>query len=579
MASPLASLRSRVFAATAVAAVLPVTAALAFVTRRVAEQAEAELTRGLDAAARLVEQYHRTRIETATERASLVADLPKLKAAVATGDPPTVEQVAREYRASVRSDVFAVADRDGRTLASLGAAAGSFTAAPGVRPAEFRVERGQLLETVSVPILLGEQVPELLGHLTLAFALDAAFAARLGALTGSQVAIALDRRVFASTLPRALDAALGARAAQDRSIDLAGEDYAVARAALGPEPAAPVVLVLRSRADALRPLRTLRNALAVAALAAIAVGVLLSWAVARTVTRPLAALTHAMKEIAATGDLARRIGPGRPWDDEDARLVARSFGTLTDSIARFQREASLRERLSALGRLSTVIAHEVRNPLMIIKGSLRTLRREGMAPDEVREAAADIDTQVARLDRVVGDVLDFARPLRIEPMVVDPSALARDAAAAALEGAAGVTARFRLDPQAASVVTDGERLRAALVNLVANARDSLEARPSPFPAGAEAATVEIGSRRLDSGRILLWVEDQGEGIAAADLPHVFEPYFTTKRTGTGLGLAIARKTVEALGGTIRMESRPGAGARVELELPATPPAASATEGR
>jgi signal transduction histidine kinase len=302
------------------------------------------------------------------------------------------------------------------------------------------------------------------------------------------------------------------------------------------------------------------------------VSVLLSWAVARTVTRPLAALTDAMKEIAATGDLARRIGPGRPWDDEDARLVARSFGTLTSSIARFQREASLRERLSALGRLSTVIAHEVRNPLMIIKGSLRGLQRAGAKPDEVREAAADIDTQVARLDRVVGDVLDFARPLRIEAAPVDLAALVREAAQAGLEGAASVSTRMALDPAAASLVTDGERLRAALVNLVANARDSVAARPAgPNGGERDGADVLIGSERLESGRVRLWIEDRGEGVAEADLPHVFEPYFTTKRTGTGLGLAIARKTVEALGGTIRLSSRPGAGARVEIELPAAPP--------
>jgi signal transduction histidine kinase len=578
MARPLASLRSRVFAATALVAVVPMAAALLFVTRRVAQQAEVELTRSLGEAVRLVGQYHSTRIETATERASLVADLPRLKAAVATGHPPTVEDLAREYQASVRSDVFVVKGRGGRTLASLGTAPASWPTTGA--PAAFHVDRSRLLETVSVPILLGEQAPELLGHLTLGFALDDSFAQRLNALTGSHVAVVKDGRVFASTLPRALDAALATADAARRSLDLAGEDYAAARAALGGDVDAPFVLVLRSRADALRPLRTLRDVLLVAAVAAVAVSLLLSWAVARTVTRPLAALTDAMKEIAATGDLARRLGPGRPWDDEDARLVARSFGTLTDSIARFQREASLRERLSALGRLSTVVAHEVRNPLMIIKGSLRTLRREGIAPEEVRDAAADIDTQVARLDRVVGDVLDFARPLRLEPASVDPAAIARDAAHAALEGATGVSARFRFDPGVTSLVTDAERLRAALVNLVANARDSLEARRASAPSGADpATTVEIGSQRLGSGRVLLWVEDPGDGIAAADLPHVFEPYFTTKRTGTGLGLAITRKTVEALGGAIRLESRPGAGTRVEIELPATPPATSATESR
>ncbi len=574
MARPLASLRSRVFAATAVVAVVPLAAAVLFVTGRVAQQAEAELTRGLEEAARLVGQYHRTLIQTATERASLIADLPKLKAAVATGDPPTVEQVAREYRTSVRSDLFAVIDREGRALATLGAPAAGW---PAGGKAAYSVEDGRLLETVSVPIVLGEQSPELLGHLTLGVALDDAFATRLNALTGSHVAVVRAGRVFASTLPRELDAALAAQA-DERSLDVAGEDYAATRATLGDVAGAPQVLVLRSRAEALRPLRTLRDALGIAAVVAVAVSLLLSWALARTVTRPLAALTDAMKEIAATGNLGRSLGPGRAWDDEDARVVARTFGTLTDSIARFQREASLRERLSALGRLSTVVAHEVRNPLMIIKGSLRALRREGAAPEEVREAAADIDTQVVRLDHVVGDVLDFARPLRIEPSSVDLPAVARDAAHAALEGASEVGARFAFDPAATRLVTDGERLRAALVNLVANARESLEAAREPG-AAAGHASVEIGSRSLEAGRVLVWVEDAGKGVAIADQPHLFEPYFTTKRTGTGLGLAITRKNIEALGGTVRLDSRPGAGTRVEIELPAAPPDTSAAENR
>jgi two-component system sensor histidine kinase HydH len=284
------------------------------------------------------------------------------------------------------------------------------------------------------------------------------------------------------------------------------------------------------------------------------------------VTRPLADLTATMKEMAATGDLARGLGPGRPWDDEDARLVARTFGALTGSIARFQREATLRERLSALGRLSTVIAHEVRNPLMIIKGSLRTLKGERASAEAVREAADDIDQQVARLDRIVGDVLDFARPLRVEPAPVDVAALAAEAARAAFEGSDGPGPRLALDTPPGTIVTDGERLRGVLVNLLENARDGVVA------AGRAGPDVEIGARRLGSGRVLLWVEDRGAGVAAADLAHVFEPYFTTKRTGSGLGLAIARKVVEALGGSIRMESREGEGTRVEVELPDSTPA-------
>jgi signal transduction histidine kinase len=305
---------------------------------------------------------------------------------------------------------------------------------------------------------------------------------------------------------------------------------------------------------------------------AVAVSLLLSWAVARTVTRPLAALTDAMKEIAATGDLTREIGPGRPWDDEDARLLSRTFNTLTKSIARFQRQAAVRDRLSALGRLSTILAHELRNPLMIIKGSLRVLRREDAGPEEVREATGDIDHEVARLDRIVGDVLDFARPLKIEPACTELAALCRDAARAALEGAAGVGVREAFDPGLGQATTDGERLRTVLVNLVANARDSVLTRREGGGANpSEDDGIEVGGRRLEGDRVLLWVADGGAGIAAADLPHVFDPYFTTKRTGTGLGLAIARKVVEALGGLIRVESREGEGTRIEVELPVSVP--------
>jgi signal transduction histidine kinase len=563
----LASLRSRVFAATALVAVLPTALALAFATRRVTQQAEAEVSRELEEAVRLVEQYHSTQIELAAERASIVADLPKLKAAVAEADARTAEPIARDYRARVRSDVLVLADRDGRTLVSLGADRSSWTGGP----ATFREERGRLLETFGAPIVLdrGGDAPEHLGYLTLGFALDDAFAARLRALTGSQVAVAKGGRVYASTLPRAADAAL-VRVSGDGGgivrLDLGGEEHVAARAALGPGADAPFVVVARPRAEALRPLRTLRTALLLSAAAAVGLGVLLSWALAGTVTRPLAALTDTMKEMAATGDLARGLGPGRRWDDEDARLVARTFGALTGSIARFQREAALRERLSALGRLSTVIAHEVRNPLMVIKGSLRTLKGERAPVESVREAAADIDQQVARLDRIVGDVLDFARPLRLEPAPVDVGALVREAARAAFDGSAGPGPRLSLDPSPGTLVTDGERLRGVLVNLLQNARDGVVGVGRTGP-----DAVEIGARRLAAGRVLLWVEDRGPGVAAGDLPHVFEPYFTTKRTGSGLGLAIARKVVEALGGSIRMESREGEGTRVEVELPAAHP--------
>ena len=566
MGRVLASLRSRVFFATALVAVLPMGAALGYVTARVTRQAEAGLARQLEEAARIVEHHHRVRLETGRERALLMADVPMLKAAVATGDPPTVERLVHDYPERVGCDLFNLSDGEGRVLAALG---GSL---PGGdvphAPEGFAVESDRLIEYFTVPILLGTGTPERLGELTLGFVLDDRVAHRLRTLTGSHVVLAYGGRVHATTLSRRHDPSLLTAAAGPgvQRLRLNQEDWVVLRRPLVTGNEDPSVLVLKSRAEALRPLDTLRAALAVAALVAVMVSLLLSWAVARTVTRPLAALTDGMKEIAATGDLAREIGPGRTWDDEDARLVARTFNTLTDSIARFQKEAALRDRLSALGRLSTIVAHEVRNPLMIIKGSLRTLRREEVSSEEVREVTADIDHEVARLDRIVGDVLDFARPLEVELAPTDLAEVARGAGEAALEGSEDVTVRYALEPTLGSRLTDGERLRTVLVNLAVNARDSIRARRRED--GGDVGDIEMGARAVENERVRLWVTDGGEGIAAPDLHRVFEPYFTTKRTGTGLGLAIARKVVDALGGVIRVESQEGEGTRIEIDLAA-----------
>ena len=109
-----------------------------------------------------------------------------------------------------------------------------------------------------------------------------------------------------------------------------------------------------------------------------------------------------MREMASTGDLTRKItlSPNARWEDEDARLLATTFNAMTDSIVRFQREATQRERLSSLGRLSTVVAHEIRNPLMIIKTALRALRGDGVTPDQLRAVPGGARLAAARLAAV-----------------------------------------------------------------------------------------------------------------------------------------------------------------------------------
>jgi signal transduction histidine kinase len=577
----LSSLTNRIFLASAALAVLCIGAAVYMVNVRVTRQAEAELERGLVEAARVVEQHRTTLSETFTLVARLVADLPKLKAAVETGDPPTVQPLAADYQERVKSDLFVVTNRTGTVLAAVGPAGrlegGDLpvqSALLGRETTSFRAHPNGVLQVVTVPISIGAAPPEMMGTLSLGFVLDDEVAARFGALTESEVAFALDGTVRAATLPPAKRAALSplVDATGVSRVPLDGSEYvAVSRPLAPPAPGASTAtaLILRSRTERLRFLGAIHTALAGTALLAVLVATVLSYGVARTVTRPLAKITAAMREMSTTGDLTRKIAlePAH-WEDEDAGLLARTFNTLTDSIAAFQRGAAQRERLSALGRLSTVVAHEVRNPLMIIKASLRVLRQAAGSPAESREAVADIDEEVRRLDRVVNEVLDFARPIHCEVGPTDLNALCRSAAEASLSGGSAPGISLRLDPQLPGVMTDGERVRTALVNILSNAREAVAARSAEAAGPSGAPDVELTTVRANGG-VAIVVADRGIGIAVADLPHVFDPYFTTRRTGTGLGLAIAKNIVEALGGAITVRSRPAEGTEVRIELPAT----------
>jgi signal transduction histidine kinase len=559
------SLQNRMFVATALVAVVSLASVIPFIASRITREGEAELRRGLLEAADHAERHHASRLETLTLVTRLIADLPVLKALVDIADPATVEDAAREYLGQAHADVIAVTDRRGKTLARLGASEvpieSVHEALAGKTVVAARVEDGRLIEQVTVPVLVQREV---LGTLALGLTIDEEYASQIETATSSEVAVVLDGRVLAATAPLPPDEVVTA-AGRDgvtivRTHDL--EYAAVARPLLvpGADGPRPVVVLLRSSTERLLFLRAMRTGLVGAAVVAVGLAVLLSYAVARTVARPLGSITDTMRAMSASGDLTRKIPAGGTWDDEDARVLATAFNALTDSIRRFQQESALKERLSALGRLSTVIAHEVRNPLMIIRASLRILQLHELGEGERLEAVADIDQEVTRLDRIVRDVLEFTRPVDVERTATDLGTVCRAAAQALVHEKDSVA--VRVEPGLPLLTTDGERLRRALLNLLTNARDAVAGRST-----AAGPLIELRAGRRDGDGIVLEVEDHGSGISADDLPHVFEPYFSTKRTGTGLGLAITRNIVESLGGTISAASRPGKGTVMRIELP------------
>jgi signal transduction histidine kinase len=575
------SLTNRVFLACTLLATLSLGLAFYFVDERATSEAEADLRRGLLEAATLVERSGVIRTDHFIRLARVVADLPKLKAAVETGDPPTVQPIAEEYREEVAADLLVLTGRTGMVLGADGG--DSSTIATAARPqADDEVtvfvphERG-VLQLVSVPILLDGDVPEILGHLTIGLFLDQALAAELKSLTGGEVAFGVQGRILASTLPAQAHATLTTvmNRPQIGSITIGNEEFlALSKPMEVADSNGGVAIILRSRTDSLRFLSTIRIRLAAVMVVTLLLATILSYGVARTMTRPLAAITTAMREVAATGDLTRKISlKSRAWDDEDARLLASTFNTLTESVARSQREAAQRERLSSLGRLSTVIAHEIRNPLMIIRASLSTLRNERVTAVERREAISDIDDETIRLNRIVSEVLDFARPIRFELAETNINDVCRASAAAAWTGSSDSSVSLDLDAHMPLVATDAERLRTALVNILTNARHAVLAVPRA-DTGTDGPSVSAGHSqdvllrtRAGGGRVRIAIRDYGVGISPEDLTHIFDPYFTTRRAGTGLGLPIAKNIIEGLGGVLTVSSRRGEGTEVQIDLP------------
>jgi len=583
--SLLSSLRGRIFLGSALLAVLSCGVALLVVNRRVANEGERSLQREILVAGAIVDQLRTSRTETYTVTARLIADSPTLKAALTTDDAPTVQGNLQKYGPLLNSaNLLLVTNAKGVVKATVGdasAAARLLAGQPAVKNAlagretvSLLPQPNGILQVVTVPINLFLTPPQILGTLSAGFLLDDRLAAQLKENTGSDVAFGMDGRILATTLSRNADPVLAAHLTTSgvSTVSIAGDEYAVLPRPLGASGGGPVALILRSRAEQLQSVREIQTGLAVTAVIAVALAILLSFAVARTITRPLAGITDVMREVAATGDLTRKItlGEGRLWRDEDAQLLATTFNTLTDSVARFQREMSQKERLLSLGRLSTVIAHEVRNPLMIIKGSLHALRQKHPDETAVREAVNDINEEVERLNRIVNEVLDFARPIRFEMAPADLHALCRESAAASQAAGPGAPVTLDLAAQGSTIVTDAERLRIALVNMLVNARHATNGTESSVTSPQSPVILRTRSR---GDRVTITIADTGPGIDPAHLTQVFDPYFTTKRGGTGLGLAIAKNIIDGLGGSIAIDSTPGAGTEIRVDLPYNSPAA------
>lgn len=229
------------------------------------------------------------------------------------------------------------------------------------------------------------------------------------------------------------------------------------------------------------------------------------------------------------------------------------------------------ETLAAIGQLSAGIAHEIRNCLNPIAGSVEVLQRELDVKGENARLLDLIVRESERLDRFIKELLDYARerPLRTE--AVDAAALAGESVELARRHPSATSAkRLAFEPSGTSVwiQADLDQMKQVLTNLLINALEAIEGEGTVSVAVRQDRRASHGwGRPQGSPRAVLEIVDTGTGIPAQDLEHVFDPFFSTKQGGTGLGLAIASRIVERHGGHLEVESRVGVGTTMRLWLP------------
>jgi signal transduction histidine kinase len=309
-------------------------------------------------------------------------------------------------------------------------------------------------------------------------------------------------------------------------------------------------------------LQAVRRGIVFGAATAAAFGVLVSWLLglllSRRITRPVQELVEGARHV-ANGNLSHRLS--EEYSAEMGELV-QTFNGMVGQLHDSQRRLIRAERVAAWREIARRIAHEIKNPLSPIQVSIETMRkayRTGHSDFEeiFEESTQAILEEVAALRRTVTEFSDFARlpkPTleiqRLEPIIERAVALYRSRRE-------GVTFEVTIPDELPAVAVDRELFGQVLSNLLANALQAV----------AECGHVEV---RVDhSGSWLrVRITDDGCGMEPTVLDRVFTPYYTTRRDGTGLGLAIVQRIVEEHEGRIEIESEPGTGTAVSIDLPA-----------
>lgn len=303
--------------------------------------------------------------------------------------------------------------------------------------------------------------------------------------------------------------------------------------------------------------------LLIAVIGALGICVVLIVTLALVVRRPMLELQEKIQRV-SDGDLTATVSFSQRNDDIGD--LGRNFNTMVSQlresgaeIERLHRTQMTRaEHAATLGELAAGLAHEIRNPLAGIAGVMDIVGRDLPATSPALEVLKDVREEVLRINRIVSDLLETARPKPPDWQLADLNATVEHAVAMARQQALSKPIKIHCikSPNLPPVAHDPGQIHQVLLNLVLNAIQALD--------GPGSVTVTIDDH---DGMASVSVQDTGPGIPPETLPNIFRPFFTTKGHGTGLGLSLAKRIAEDHGGKLNVTSKPGQGSTFTLSLP------------
>jgi signal transduction histidine kinase len=536
---------------------------------------EEEVRQGFDA----YRSLWKARANQLASVCSVMSRMSDVRAAFGTADQATIRDTAGEIwsKVSDQDAFFTVTDPRGVVLARLGGSDGlpgrTISAVPQAasrfpeQTSGFLLEGGQLYQIVLTPVYVDSSSGAgLLNVLVAGYVVDSALANRLKQTTGGSEFVFVSKAVsggasgglvMASTLPPGAAGLPSDPSRELARVTIGGVHYLQFSTPLADEQSRPIgeLHILRSFDIANRRIDMLRSRMIAVWILAVLIGLALTYLLAKRILRPVQVLDQAAAEIGRR-NYAIRVEP--KTEDELGRL-SKTFNSMAESIQTAREDLIRQERISTIGRLSTSIVHDLRNPLAAIYGGAEMLiDNADLPPEQVRRLAQNIYRSSRHVQELLSELSDVTRgrTQTPEPCHLNEIVTAASEMLATQAKQSGVEIRSEIAPDV-ELPLERSRMERVFENLFNNA---IEAMPA---GGTIRITSQSGARD-----VTIAVEDTGPGIEQSIASRLFEPFVTAgKKNGIGLGLALSRKTVVDHGGDMWAESTSGRGARFLVRLP------------